>query len=126
MSIAAHAKTNYGTDTQVLKSPREVEYDLLARITGRMKAHLPHDPGRTDLGLIQALQDNRRLWTAFAADLAHQDNAFPSELRARLFFLAEFSLAHTSRVLAGQTTADVLVEINTSIMRGLRGQKVTR
>ncbi len=124
MSVAAHALSTYGLNTKTLKTPRDIEYDVLARITGRLQAHLPHAKGRTAPGLVSALNDNRRLWTAFAADLASSENAFPNDLKARLFFLAEFTLRHTSLVLAGAATADALADINTSVMRGLRGQQV--
>lgn len=124
MSVAAHAHSTYGLNITTLKTPRDIEYDVLARITGRLQAQLPHDRGRTSPALIAALNDNRRLWTAFAADLASPDNVFPQDLKARLFYLAEFTLRHTSQVLAGTATAEVLGEINTSVMRGLRGQKV--
>ena len=124
MSVAAHAQTTYGHHARTLKTPRDIEYDLLARITGRIQAQLPHARGRTDAALVAALNDNRRLWAAFAADLAHPDNDFPPDLRARLFYLAEFTAKHTAQVLSGGATAEALAEINTAVMRGLRGQTV--
>ncbi|MCB1407796.1 MAG: flagellar biosynthesis regulator FlaF [Rhodobacteraceae bacterium] len=124
MSAVAHALSNYGLNTKTLKTPRDIEYDVLARITGRIQAHLPHPLGRTSPQLVLALHDNRRLWTVFAADLASAENAFPNDLKARMFYLAEFTLRHTSKVLAGEATADALAEINTAVMRGLRGQRV--
>lgn len=122
MSVAAHARSTYASHAQALKTPRDIEYDLLARITGRIREHLPHPGTRPSTGLIAALHDNRRLWTAFATDLADTGNAFPPELRARLFFLAEFTIQHTEAVLRGRATANVLAEVNTAVMRGLRGQ----
>ncbi len=124
MSVAAHAQRTYGNQARALKTPRDLEYDLLARITGRIQAQLPHARGRTTPALVEALRDNRGLWIAFATDLAHPDNGFPADLRARLFYLAEFTERHTAQVLAGTATADVLAEINTAVMRGLRGQRV--
>ena len=124
MSVAAHAHSTYGLNTKTLKTPRDIEYDVIARITGRLQAHLPHERGRTSPGLVSALNDNRRLWTAFATDLASADNAFPHDLKARLFFLAEFTLRHTGLVLRFFLNDDAPTEINTSVMRGLRGQRV--
>lgn len=72
--------------------------------------------------LVAALDENRRLWTAFAEDVADPQNALPQDLRARIFYLAEFAMGHTGKVLAGTASAAPLIEINTSIMRGLRGQ----
>lgn len=121
MSLSAHARSTYATHAHALRAPRDIEYDLLARITGRIQALLPQVNARPSPALITALHDNRRLWTAFAADLAEPGNAFPPDLRARLFFLAEFTIKHTTQVMAGRATADVLTEINTAVMRGLRG-----
>ena len=123
MSVAAHAQSTYGLNTRTLKTPRDIEYEIIARITGRIQAQLPHQKGRTSAELISALNDNRQLWTAFAADLAGSGNAFPQDLRSRLFYLAEFTIRHTSQVLSGTALADPLVDINTSVMRGLRGQQ---
>jgi flagellar biosynthesis activator protein FlaF len=122
MSVAAHVHSTYANHAQALKTPRDIEYDLLVRITARMQDHLPHPRGRAPAALIAALYDNRRLWTVFASDLAESGNALPDDLRARLFYLAEFTIHHTERVLLGAATADVLAEINTAVMRGLRGQ----
>ncbi len=124
MSAAAHAQSSYGHSARSLKTPRDVEYELLARITGRIQAHLPHARGRLAPDLVAALHENRRMWITFASDLAHPDNGFPQELRARLFYLAEFTDKHSSQVLAGAANADVLTEINTAVMRGLRGHRV--
>lgn len=70
--------------------------------------------------LVRALHDNRALWTALAADVAIGTNGLPRSLRAQIFYLAEFTVHHSRRVLAGEAGADVLVDINTAVMRGLR------
>ncbi|HHX91755.1 MAG TPA: flagellar biosynthesis regulator FlhF, partial [Paracoccus sp.] len=69
-----------------------------------------------------AMHDNRRLWSAFATDLADSDNQYPRDLRARLFYLAEFVNQHTEKALSGDAPAGVLVDINLAVMRGLRPQ----
>ena len=123
MSYAAHARTSYGhSNAQAIKTPRDIEYDVMARITGRIQANLPKAGGRIDAALTEALNENRRLWSSFAVDLAQPENGLPSELRARLFYLAEFTMKHTSQVLQGKAAPGVLVDINTAVMRGLRGQ----
>ena len=124
MSAAAHAQSHYGHAARSLRTPRDIEYELLARITGRLQSLLPHPRGNLTAPLVEALHDNRRMWIAFATDLAHPGNGFPQELRARLFYLAQFTGQHTEQVLAGHALADVLAEINTAVMRGLRGHRV--
>lgn len=122
--VAAYPDSPYGAINPVIKTPRDIEYSIIARVTGALQAQLPHAVGTVSPGLAKALHDNQRLWVAFATDLAHPDNAFPDTLRARLFYLAEFTVKHTAAVLAGRADAAILSEINTSIMRGLRNIEV--
>lgn len=124
MSAAAHAQSSYAHPSRPLKTPRDIEYDLMAGITGRLQAGLPHAKGRLSPSLAAALHENSRMWAAFASDLAHPENAFAEDLRAKLFSLAEFTLQHTAKILRGEATSDVLVDINMAVMRGLRGLRV--
>ncbi len=122
MSAAAHARSIYRQSARPLRSPRETEYELLATITTRIRAALQHQRNRLSPALVAALHDNLGLWATFGADLADPRNGFPPELRARLFYLAEFTRHHTGRVLSGEATAEILNDINTAVMRGLRGR----
>jgi flagellar protein FlaF len=71
--------------------------------------------------LAAALNDNRKLWNIFLVDVADPQNPLPDDLRARIFYLAEFTRVHTAKVLARQADVAPLIEINTAILRGLRG-----
>jgi flagellar protein FlaF len=106
-----------------LKAPRDLEYEVFARVTGRLR----RSQGAVGPGAmperIAALDENRRLWTILAIDLAAPGNALPADLRARLLYLADYSLQTTDRILSGEPTAallDSLIEINTIVMRGLQ------
>jgi flagellar protein FlaF len=103
------------------RTPRDIEYDIFARVTHRLKA-LPGAAEGRRADLAAALHANRQLWTALAADVASPGNALAPELRARLFYLYEFTERHSRKVLAGEATVEVLIDINTSVMRGLRGE----
>ena len=118
------ARTAYGASTAV-RTDRGNEYDAFARITAALKtaAGMPKDKFPA---FAKALDDNRRLWTIVAADVSDSDNALPQQLRAQIFYLAEFTLTQTPRVLRGEANADSLIEINTMIMRGLRGQEAAK
>jgi flagellar protein FlaF len=70
--------------------------------------------------LAEALYDNRKLWGIFATDVADPGNPLPKDLKARLFYLAEFTNHHTSKVLAREASVEPLIDINTAILRGLR------
>ena len=119
MNALNMAKTAYATSQTTISTPRGIEYEAFARVTHRLKSAA--EAGRSGFGqLAQAVHRNRQLWTMLAADVAEHDNGLPQELRARIFYLAEFTNQHSRAVLKDPAEAAVLVEINTAIMRGLR------
>lgn len=69
---------------------------------------------------ISAVARNNELWILLASDLAHPDNALPDDVRAGLLLLAFFSLRHGQKALAGEATTNALIDINMSVMKGLR------
>ncbi len=101
-----------------IRTARQAEYQVLSTVTARLGAA---DAQSDFPRLVGALHDNGRLWTRFAADVAGAANGLPQELRARILYLAEFTRAHTSRVLKGEADAQALIDINTAVMRGLSG-----
>ncbi len=120
MQASILAQTAYSGAATPVRTARAVEYDAFARVTRRLSAAQAGGPAGFP-ALVAALTDNRRLWSALSADLVEPGNRLPDLLRARLLYLAEFTERHSRGVLAGDATADVLVDINTSVMRGLRG-----
>ncbi len=117
MNATTLARSAYGSSSRVVQTARSTEYDVFSRITAALKAATEF-PDKAE-----ALDRNRRLWTLLAADVAGEGNQLPTDLRARIFYLAEFTQAHTSKVLRGEAEADALIEINTAIMAGLRQQR---
>jgi len=114
------AKTAYSSNAAPIRTPRSTEYEAFARVTHRMRSAA--EGGKSAFPeLAAALHANRQLWITLAADVAEHGNTLPGELRARVFYLAEFTALHSGKVLRGEDSAEVLVEINTAIMRGLRG-----
>lgn len=112
----------YAGKDAATRTPRAIEYEVFARITQRLRtATGAAGPGSFSM-LAQALHDNRKLWAILAMDLADDGNGLPPSLRARLFYLSEFTAQHTSKVLASEAKADVLIDINTAVMRGLQRQ----
>lgn len=116
MNVLDLAKTAYEANGLSIRTERGTEHDAFARITRRLK-HADRDRDHTDF--VLALHENRQLWTLLAAEVADKANRLPSELRAQIFYLAEFTDVHTSRVLNRGSDIDVLVEVNTAVMRGL-------
>jgi len=120
VNAQALARRAYAQTTAPTRTPRSAEYEVIARMTHRLKSAAIESGSGLTPGLASALHDNRRMWTTLAADVAGKDNGLPAELRARLFYLAEFTRLHTSAVLAGKASVAPLLEINTAILRGLR------
>ncbi|MEM6488953.1 MAG: flagellar biosynthesis regulator FlaF [Pseudomonadota bacterium] len=119
-SPTAHA---YAAAHTALATPRAIEHRLFGEITGRLAAGAEAEGERGFAALADALHQNQRLWMALALDLAQDGNGLPETLRAQLLSLAAFVHNHTRRVLAREATVEPLVAINTSVMRGLRGDR---
>lgn len=120
MTNLAAARHGYASASASTRSDKSIEYEILAGITRRVKQAADKGPaGFPDLA--DALHDNRRLWNAFAVDVADPDNGLPDDLRARLFYLAEFTHSHTRSVLARRADAGPLIDVNMAVLRGLRG-----
>lgn len=120
------AQSAYAGKDAAVRTPRAIEYQVFARITQRMRAAADSEAPGGFARLAQALHDNRKLWATLATDLADAGNALPDSLKARLFYLSEFTARHTSRVLASEAGAEVLIDINTAVMRGLQAQGGSR
>jgi flagellar protein FlaF len=115
------ARTAYATPGTPARSPRRIEYDLFAQVTQRLKAAQSAD---NFANLTAALYDNEKMWLVLATDVAEPGNGLPESLRARLFYLYEFTAQHSRKVREGTASAEVLIDINTAIMRGLRGEGI--
>lgn len=111
------AKSAYFPVAPQLRSAQSHEYDAFARVTrGLMDA-------RTKPEIAKAILDNRTLWTMLAGDVADPDNRLPGPLRARIFYLAEFTAVQSRKVLNGTAGVQALVDVNSAIMAGLRQQR---
>lgn len=121
MNAQHFAQAAYGRPETPLRSARQIEYDLLARVTQKL-TRSAREKDQNFAAFIAALHDNTRLWRTFALDVAGPGNGLPDAVRARIVYLFQFSEQHGRKVMQGQATADILIEINTAIMRGLRGE----
>ncbi|MES2665757.1 MAG: flagellar biosynthesis regulator FlaF [Pseudomonadota bacterium] len=119
---ALHARSAYARPEAPARTARGVEYDLLARITQRLSATWTRK-AEDFPGFVDALAANLRLWSTLAADVAGPQNGLPAPLRAQLFYLYQFTTEHSRAVLDGRASVEVLVDINTAVMRGLRGDR---
>ena len=115
MIEASLANNGYASSIQSTGSDRSIEYQAFAHVTQALTSVNKNAPDYFA---------NLKLWTILSVEVANDNNELPAELRANLFYLAEFTRAHTAKVQAGKADTDVLIDINRMVMRGLRGQTV--
>lgn len=119
MTPQIYAQQAYAQTAAPTRTPRDTEYEAISKITHRLKSAAARKA--TDFGgFVQALHDNRRLWNVLANGVSDAENALPNELRARIFYLAEFTEKHSSLVLSNNAVVEPLLEINMAVLRGLR------
>lgn len=120
LSYARSAPSAYqmgGFGSPVTRSTRDIEYDAFSHAT-RLLCNAQKGAGSP----VHAAYVNSELWTVLAGDLADDENELPTQLRASLLSIAMFSIRHCRSVMAGDATVDALIDINLSIMKGLRGE----
>ncbi|MBW4706969.1 flagellar biosynthesis regulator FlaF [Roseobacter sp. YSTF-M11] len=117
MNAFAQAQRAYAPAASPTRTARSAEYEVIARISHRIKKAIETDDFPK---LAEALYENTKLWTALALDVIDDKNLLPDELRARIVYLADFTRIHTQKVLRKEDSAVALLEINATILRGLK------
>lgn len=115
MSLRAYQQTAARAE-----NPREAEYRLFGQVTRALMEAAKLDP-KDVAGRIDALDWNRRMWSALATDCGAPENSLPVELRASIISLAMWVGKYTSVVIRGEDDIQDLIDINRSIMQGLAG-----
>jgi flagellar protein FlaF len=100
------------------ESPRETEYRLFAQVTLALMEAAKADPHDV-AARIDALDWNRRVWTALGEDCSNPGNGLPAPLRASIISLSIWVGRQTSKVVRREDTIESLIEINRMIMQGL-------
>lgn len=116
---AVATPSSHGYGAQVTRTFRDTEYDAFARVTRLLRKAIANDDR---LQIIEAVDHNNRLWTILASDLVSAGNRLPDDAKAGLLSLADFSLRHGRAVMFHKHSPDVLIDINLSVMKGLRGE----
>lgn len=124
MLANAMRQNGYMSATRSTGTPRDVEYQLFSRVTGRLNRADSESAGFSELA--EALHENLALWTTIGLDVMESGNGLPDSLRAQLFYLFEFTRGHTQKVLRREADASALVDVNTAVMRGLRPGAVAK
>lgn len=113
----------YQTARERAESPREVEYRLFGEVTRSLMDAAGASAEDVQTRMF-ALDWNRRLWTTLAGDCSRRDNALPVGVRAQIISLSLWVNRHTSAVMRQEESFQPLIDVNRSIMEGLRVQPV--
>lgn len=113
MSVRAYQQA-----AQRAEPPRDLEYRLLGQVTRALMDAAALDP-KDFAGRIDALDWNRRVWSALALDCSSQQNALPAPVRAQIISLSIWVGRHTSAVMRREAEIEALIEVNRAIMQGL-------
>jgi flagellar protein FlaF len=97
------------------RSQREQEADVFQRATGALKA--ARDAGT--ISRVQAIADNRRLWTTVADLMRDPLNSLPQDLRASI---VSVGLSVQREMEGDNPDFDFLIAINENIAAGLSAQ----
>lgn len=115
MSLQAYQRA-----AQRAENPREAEYRLFGQVTRALMEAAKADPSDFKTR-IDALDWNRRLWSALATDCADPANGQPDALRAQIISLSIWVNKHSSAVMRQEEDFEPLIEINRIVMQGLGG-----
>ena len=121
MSLTQRAHATYSTATAPIRTNRSIEYEVISKTSHRLR-NAAKERDKNFSEFAEALSENRQLWTLLATDVAKSENSLPKELKARLFWLAEFTEAESRKLLRSSGDVDILIEINAAVLHGLRGQ----
>lgn len=118
---ALNARSVYGNVGRSIGSDRDIEIQVFQTAISRLRSISGLDFKLTSES-AKILSDNMKLWDMLTVDLAHEANALDDKLSAQLIGLAKFVRVHTMSLYRGEGSVDVLVDINTAILKGLLGQ----
>lgn len=107
----------------VIRTGRSSEIQAFSQITARLSDARKQNNFNA---LVSALHDNRKLWSLLAVDVADAQNGLSAPLRAQIFYLAEFTVLQTGKILRKEADVDALIDINRAVMAGLAGNGGTQ
>ena len=122
--MQALAVKAYGEVRNRTADNKSLEAALFQQITDGLKQAI--DLEKSDPATwADAINRNLELWTLLTTDLLNPDNQLQDALRKSLLEISVFVRRTSMQVLSGDATLDDLIEVNESIMSGLKGNQPT-
>ncbi len=119
MMNSYQARRGYKTVQREMNSDKAVELKVFTSVTSAL-SRVDNDAIDGPAKLAEALVDNAKLWSVLFVDLVNPENTLPLDLKTSLITLAEFTQIQTLKVLGGEADHQILIDINQSIITGLR------
>ncbi|MDB2438714.1 flagellar biosynthesis regulator FlaF [Hellea sp.] len=119
MTNSNQAIHGYKTVQREINSDKTIELNVFISVTSALRRVDKEEIGGATK-LAEALTDNAKLWKILFIDLVNPENPLPLPLKSSLMSLAKFTQIHTLQVLSGKADHQVLIDINQSIIEGLR------
>lgn len=122
MNVPTPKYNAYLDNATPVKTHRQIEYSLFAQVTAELR-ETEKKKSQDFAAFASAIQKNNNLWLALSSDILSTHNNLPEDLKTSILYLAEFTRQHSIKSLSpeGKSIAP-LIDINTSIMRGLKGR----
>lgn len=115
--MSSNGYATYKTAQTKSDDPRDIEYRLLAQVTGAM---IDAKNTKEVKPKIEAILWNSRVWSALRVDLYDEKNQLPEQLRGSLISLSLWIERETHAIMDGEGDMDALIDINRNIMAGLK------
>ena len=108
----------YKNTQRITEEPRTTEYRLFGQVTGALLNAKQSNAAGTPL--VEAVDWNRRMWRALAADCMDDRNKLTQDVRAKIISLSLWVAKYSRNVTRNKASLDPLIEINRNIMQGLQ------
>ena len=115
--MSSNGYATYKTAQTKSDDPRDIEYRLLAQVTGAM---IDAKYAKEVKPKIEAVLWNSRVWSALRVDLYDEKNQLPEQLRGSLISLSLWIERETHAIMDGDGDMEALIDINRNIMAGLK------
>ena len=109
----------YKNTQRITEEPRTTEYRLFGQVTGALID--VQKAGQDGGPLVDAVDWNKKLWRTLAADCMDDRNQLPQEVRAKIVSLSLWIAKYSRKVTREGASLDPLIQVNRTIMQGLRG-----
>lgn len=113
------AKQGYKAMQKDTISEKAIELRVFMSVTAQLRA-VDFESKLEFPKLADAIVENLKLWKILFLDLVNPSNTLPLDLKRNLIELSDFTQKHSRKVLLREASPAVLIEINDSIIAGLR------